>query len=213
MGAPVSGGWIFVALLLASGASGFAILRFADVGPLARHMGLHILLMSLLAPLVALLWQATRQGWLASGRSLLYATIAQLVALWAMHAPGAIHAGMHNPAIAFAGLAVLLVTAVWFWGAVLGQRRFERWRALAALLVTGKLFCLLAAILVFSPRVLYPMPTAPAGGSAMADQQFAGLLMIVLCPLTYIVAAIVISSRWLKEMAAAEPSPVAGPDA
>ena len=68
----------------------------------------------------------------------------------------------------------------------------RRWHAIPALLLTGKLVCLLAVLLVFAPRALYG--TAHAHGvSALDDQHLAGLLMIAACPLSYLVAAIMIT--------------------
>jgi putative membrane protein len=74
-----------------------------------------------------------------------------------------------------------------------------------ALLITGKLFCLLAALLVFSPRVLYPDALAahrhaPVAADLLSDQHLAGLLMLVLCPLTYVLAGVLIAERWLREL-------------
>jgi putative membrane protein len=56
-----------------------------------------------------------------------------------------------------------------------------------------RLFCLLGAIFVFAPRPLF----AHHGGVSLEDQQLAGLLMIVACPLTYVVAGTVIAARWV----------------
>lgn len=104
----------------------------------------------------------------------------------------------------------LLAAAIWFWLAVLASGGTARWRALVALLVTSKLFCLLGVLLVFSPRLLYPMLTlghhagAPGSisGDLLADQHFAGLLMLVACPLTYLAAGVAIAAQWLRELSA-----------
>ena len=77
----------------------------------------------------------------------------------------------------------------------------RRWRAIAALLVTGKVFCLVGAIFTFAPRPLVqglPLPLP----EALADQQLAGLLMLAACPLTYVLAGIVVSVLWLAELTA-----------
>jgi len=47
----------------------------------------------------------------------------------------------------------------------------------------------------------------------LADQQMAGLLMLVACPLTYVLAAIVIAARWTLRMDTAQGwTPRNGPD-
>jgi putative membrane protein len=96
--------------------------------------------------------------------------------------------------------------ALWFWLAILADRSAMRWRALFALLITGKLFCLLGALLVFAPRLLYGDVAAHglqvAGhDAALADQQLAGLLMLAVCPLTYVLAGVIIAAQWMSDLA------------
>jgi putative membrane protein len=103
--------------------------------------------------------------------------------------------------------ASLFILSLWFWLAIFARRGSTRWQALLVLLVTGKLFCMLGVLLVFSPRLLY---AGISGGGyahlhaqpALADQQLAGLLMIAACPLTYVLAAIIIAARWLGDISA-----------
>jgi putative membrane protein len=99
----------------------------------------------------------------------------------------------------------LAAAALWFWLAVLSDRSALRWRALVALALTGKLFCLLGVLLVFAPRLLYAAhPVAPGQpvAAGLADQQLAGLMMVVACPLTYVLAAVIIAARGLRDIAA-----------
>ena len=56
------------------------------------------------------------------------------------------------------------LAAAWFWLTIAAMPRDASWRAIFALLVTGKLFCLLGALLVFAPNVLFgSMATAHHG--------------------------------------------------
>jgi putative membrane protein len=74
------------------------------------------------------------------------------------------------------------------------------------LLVTGKLFCLLGALLVFAPRSLYLLQNgheAHFGPITIEDQQLAGLLMLLACPLSYLLAGVVIASRAIFALDAA----------
>jgi len=209
---PIPAEWLRrLGVALAVAALGFiagkAALDAVPLQPLARHMSLHILLMNGLAPVIALALTVEgrlRAGLLGSASVLAAATMAQLAALWGAHVPTAMAAAMHTPIAQLAVQAVLLGTALCFWLSVLAQHGAARWRALVALLLTGKLFCLLAALLVLAPRLLYPATVhgdhAAESASALADQQLAGLLMIAACPLTYVLAAVVITARWLKEI-------------
>jgi putative membrane protein len=105
--------------------------------------------------------------------------------------------------------ASFLAAAVIFWVSILAERGANQWRSLVALLVTAKFFCLLGAILIFAPRALYACDTSFLCSStpddALADQQLAGLLMIAACPLTYVLAGIIVAARWLAELATPTP--------
>jgi putative membrane protein len=110
----------------------------------------------------------------------------------------------------------LFASALWFWLAVIADRGAFRWRALFALLMTGKLFCLLGVLLVFAPRLLYGDQATghswhtPVTPHAFADQHLAGLLMLVVCPLTYVLAAVVIAAQGLRDLARVDSAPSNG---
>lgn len=163
-------------------------------GPLSQHMVKHLFAMSVAAPLAAWLWRPLPRALLA--RWLPGLTLLQLALLWGSHAPPVL--GTHGPHHAV--LLVLLFFSAWaFWASVSADRGGSRWRGVVALLFTGKLFCLLGVLLAFAPRVLY------GHGVTLADQQLAGLLMVVVCPLTYVAHGVWIAARWLAEMEAEDP--------
>jgi putative membrane protein len=181
------------------------------LGPLSRHMAVHIALMNVAAPICAavlwLTWPAARL--LASGTVLWTATIGQMVLLWVWHAP-AIHAAA-MPSLLAQTLwhSSLLLSALLFWRALLPARG-AGWQSIFALLLTGKLVCLLAVLLVFSPRPLYlQLPGAAAkhaiehaaGRPDLADQHVAGLLMLAACPLSYVLAGIILAAQSISELA------------
>ena len=185
---------------------GAVTLAITPLGPLAAHMSAHILLMNAVAPTVAvamLKWPPAAFVYRMAGGSLVLASIAQVGILWIVHSPPLMAASMSSPSLHVAIQLSLLAVALWFWLAVLGQSGAARWRAIVALLLTGKLFCLLAALLVFAPRALYPVELAHMHHGAadpLADQYLAGLLMLVVCPLTYVLAGVLIAERWLREL-------------
>jgi putative membrane protein len=197
-------GGAVVSLLLGAGA-----LAAAPPGALAHHMATHLLLMNAVAPLVALAVRSDAHSplpRLASGRALVGASMLQLVLLWGWHAPPALAIALRIPAVHAAMQMSCFAAALWFWLAILADRSAMRWRALFALLITGKLFCLLGALLVFAPRLLYGDVAAhglPVAGhdAALADQHLAGLLMLAVCPLTYVLAGVVIAAQWLSDLA------------
>jgi putative membrane protein len=113
---------------------------------------------------------------------------------------------MSNPAIMLTMGASLTAAATWFWLAIYAASATGRWAGIFALLVTGKLFCLLGALLVFAPRPLFAAmmhgPDVVPMSESLADQQLAGLVMLVVCPLIYVTAGVVLASRWFLRMEA-----------
>jgi putative membrane protein len=175
-----------------------------DLGPRSLQMALHIAAMSVAAPLAAALVSKRLPAWVGRYRTLWLSTVVQLALLWAWHAPSvqSATAGAHGSHAA--AHAALFVSAFVFWGAIIRLPEARRWQAIAALLLTGKLACLLSALLIFSPRALYPGPH----GADLYDQQLAGLLMITACPLSYLVAAVVLATQLVNRLAQApRPTP------
>lgn len=182
--------------------------------PLSWHMGVHILLMNAVAPIAALslveVFRRYPKSFLV--HSLLAATLAQVAMLWIAHVPSVVEWAMYLPAAHLVMQIALFASALWFWLAAFLQSGASRWRAIVAMLITGKLFCLLGILFVFAPRPLYAGLMHDHGGdiglahSALADQQLAGLLMVVACPLTYVLAGVVIAARWLTEIGFDEPA-------
>ena len=182
----------------------------AELGPLSDMMAGHILSMNVLAPLIAVGFSgalSARARLLGRGKVLAAASILQIVVLWSVHAPSVVAHLSGTAHLLLQG--ILFGTALFFWSAALSQEGRHRWRALLALLITGKLFCLLGVLLVFAPRLLYAPLSHDASAVApmLADQQFAGLIMIVACPLSYVLAAVLIAAQWLNDISREEAGP------
>jgi putative membrane protein len=162
-------------------------------GEVSTSMALHIAAMNVVAPTIATIVALT--GFAMLPRQFLWpVAAAQLVLLVAWHLPA-----MHAVTAAAAGfhaafLVALLAGATLFWLALLTCRGSDRWRAIFALLITGKVACLLGALLIFAPQAVYAHHGMPGD---VTDQQVAGLLMIVACPLSYVVAGVVLAAQWL----------------
>ncbi|MCR4264678.1 cytochrome c oxidase assembly protein [Nitratireductor sp. ZSWI3] len=168
-------------------------------GELARHMALHILAMNLLAPALAYGWFRARDQNGPPPVGPFAAAGLQIAFLWGWHVPAAMEAAASAPLIGMAMHVSLFLSALLFWQAIIGNVERPPWHAVAAMLVTGKLFCLLGILLVFAPRTLYGpvmLHTGMPAGSGLADQQTAGMIMVIACPLTYVLGSIVIVRRW-----------------
>src|SRR5690606_12881625 len=134
------------------------------------------------------------------------ASAAQLVLLWGWHLPGAVAFADSYAIVRVTMHASLFLAALLFWRAVVDGTDEHAWQALGALLITGKLFGLLGVLVTFAPRPLYAdvtylSQTAVTETNVMlADQHLAGLLMLVACPLSYVLAGILIAARWMSQI-------------
>lgn len=182
---------------------------FISDGVLTEHMAAHIAAMNVLAPLGAAAWDRSSGGrGVAKAVPILPATVVQVTLIWGWHLPAVFAAICGSPALTAAMHVSLVLAAFWFWTAVIDGARRAGWTPLAALLATGKLFCLLGVLFTFSPRAILASPALPptcfdpaSPRSLVEDQQLAGLLMLTVCPLVYGGAAIVIARRWLAALA------------
>lgn len=204
-GAPMPAALPSYALLFAAAAGATLFLTYTafDPGPLSHHMARHVLIMNVAAPVAATALYARRPGSLVAPLGLAAASTLQLLLLWGWHTPPALAASEQSPLLMLLMHLSLFGAALLFWLAIHTAASREHWRSLLALLVTAKLFCLLGAVLTFSPRALYDFSGHAHGvhaGGALADQQLAGLLMLAACPLTYVVAGVVLAVEWVRDL-------------
>jgi putative membrane protein len=189
--------------------AGVIVIGFFPIGPLSGHMSAHIASMNIAAPLaaVAMFGRDETLG-LARGPSTLWvATVSQLAVLSFAHSPIVHHATQFHFAAAVAVHGALFMSALVFWVSIVKSVR-SRWHAILALLISGKFACLLGALLVFSPRLIYGAHTASTSdAAALADQHLAGLLMIIACPLSFVLTAIVLTAQALGDVSAAGTAP------
>lgn len=198
---------------IAAIAIGQSAIAHLPLGPRSAHMAAHILTMNAAAPGLAVaviaLGRANLRAF-ASGRVLVVAAVLQITLLWTSHAPRIVALSFGKPWTHAIMQATLLAASLAFWLAVLSEEGVPRWRAVVAVLLTGKLFCLLGALLLFAPRLLYADVTlnqghGPSGLSAsLADQQAAGLMMLAACPLCYAGVGIAIAARWMRDLESAD---------
>jgi mono/diheme cytochrome c family protein len=100
--------------------------------------------------------------------------------------------------------ASFLFTALLFWWTVLMARggQVNRGAAVFYLFGTALSTGALGALLAFAPTLWYPTyaaTTGPWGLSPLDDQQLGGLIMWIPGSLPYLIAALYIFARWLRE--------------
>jgi putative membrane protein len=190
--------------------TGLLLTPLFEFRPLPTHMALHIGLMNVAAPLLAAV--LVHKAGSGSGRAATLWLVAavQIVLLWAWHAPALQQQAAYSHVLQWIMHGSLFLAALCFWHALLRLPPAARWQAIPVLLLTGKLACLLAALLIFAPRVLYTSPHADAAHWAITtldDQQLAGLLMITACPLSYLVAGVVFAAQAIAAFGTASGTP------
>ncbi len=171
---------------------GAAVLSTHELGPASSHMAIHIGSMNVVAPLAAALLVFGALARPSRPGTVWAAAVFQMTLLWTWHAPALQQLLWTSHSAAIASHAILSVSALLFWWSLLRLAGSARWHAIAALLMTGKFACLLGVLLTFSPRLLHE---ASGHASTLVDQQLAGLLMISACPLSYLVAGVVLTAQ------------------
>lgn len=181
---------------------GGALLASAWSGPLpalaresfAAHMGLHLLVVAVAAPLLALAVRH-RRGPQSRALRLLSpwpASLLELVVVWAWHLPRLHHAARSQLPAFIAEQGLFLAAGLLFWlsivGAVAGDRGRAAGTAVVALAGTLAHMTLLGALLVLAPRPLYVH--AGSAVEALADQQRGGALMLVVSTVIYLGAGL-----------------------
>lgn len=162
--------------------------------PFAAHMLGHMIVVAIASPLVALglagrpIDPVVRYPrWFAA----IPASLLELVVVWLWHAPALHEAARHQPAMWAAEQASFLAAGLYFWLAVVGggpgPRLANAGSAIVALVLTFSHMTLLGAVLVLSPRALYPHGNP---GEAVAGQHLGGAIMLVVGGAVYIGAGL-----------------------
>jgi putative membrane protein len=160
-----------------------------------RQMLLHVVTMTMVAPLAVYALRGflpAAHGSPSPGK-LWTATALQALLFLFWHTPYGMITGMHSSGGELLLQGSLLIAASLFWWTLLRLHPDQVWHAILALLLTGKLFCLVALLLTFAPRALYH-------AIPLEHQQLAGLIMITICPLCYVASAIWLCWRWLSRI-------------
>jgi len=197
---------------------GLSALAAAWLGPLpglaaerfVAHMTMHVTVVALAAPLIALGLAGgpgdpvRRAPWLFAA---VPASLAEMLIIWLWHTPALHHAARHGGAALALEQGSFLLAALLVWLSALGgddRTRAPRAAAgIAGLLLTSMHMTLLGVLLVLAPRVLYGDHGAAAAG-ALADQQLGGLLMLVAGGSVYLAGGLYLLAGLLREPRVAE---------
>jgi len=174
-------GWGALALMLVVFVSPLCALSSALFSARVLH---HVLLISAIAPLLALAFPMRR----LSLQPLAVLVGLHTIILWVWHMPAPYEWGLATVPAYWLMQASLLGSAWLLWRAILSSTE-QVSSALIALVATSGQMGFLGALIVFAQRPLYPVHFASTeawGMSPLTDQQLAGLLMWVPASLPYL---------------------------
>jgi putative membrane protein len=211
----------------ASFLSGLAAVGVALASPLDRaadtslsaHMIQHVLLLSVAGPLLALgtpiptlLWalpERLRRRALVAARRLVHvhdrrfvawvttALLGEALVMWVWHVPGAYEGALRNPALHGCEHASFLFVATAAWWSVATGRRSRRGAAAIAALLGSVPGSVLGLAMVLAPHPWYPSYVHRSVAAALADQQFAGVIMWALGGMAAVIAGAALFATWL----------------
>jgi putative membrane protein len=175
------------------------------------HMGLHVAVVAVAAPLLALAIAGSRldpvrraPAWLPP----IPVSLVEFAVVWTWHAPAPHHAAQHHAGWWALEQASFLLSGTLLWIAAFGGRgpqRSERAAAgVVALLLTSMHMTLLGALLALAPRPLYPSCGAYPGLSALQDQHLGGAIMLLVGGAVYLLGGVVLTASVLRRAPATE---------
>jgi putative membrane protein len=181
-------------------------LRQLAPGPFAAHMTMHMGVVAVAAPLLAL--------GLAGGRfdpvrmaprvfAPIQASLVELVVVWAWHAPAFHHVARHSAVGALAEQATFLGSGLLVWLSVLGgdvrERANRTGAGILALLLTSMHMTLLGALLALPPRPLYAHAAEETSLTPLEDQHLGGAIMLIAGGISYLLGGLWLTVRLLRE--------------
>jgi putative membrane protein len=213
------GGWLALAVALVSPVHAMGSVLFS------AHMVQHELMMTVAAPLLVLgfpfmpiLWSLPQNTRKTLGRTLsrrvvrdswklvsspVSATLLHGGAIWIWHAPTFYNASVRSELVHSLQHYSFIVTALVFWWALLGARKFRGQPGLTVmcLFITAMHTSLLGALLATSDLPLYAAygSTTAWGLTQLEDQQLGGIIMWVPGGIPYVVAALLLLLGRLRQ--------------
>lgn len=194
--------------------AGVAVLAMAWLGPLpdlarqsfAAHMAMHMAVVAVAAPLLAL---AISGSTVDPARAMprlfapIPASMIELVVVWAWHAPLLHHAARHQAGALVIEQASFIAAGLLLWIAAFGgareQHRFRAGPGVVALLFTSMHMTLLGALFALATRPLFQhAANEQAALSSLADQSLGGAIMLFVGGASYLLGGLWLTTGMLR---------------
>lgn len=192
---------------------GLITLAGAWLGPLpqlaelafAAHMTMHMAVVAVAAPLLALALAGTRFDPVRKWPALfppIPISVVELLVVWTWHAPALHHAARHGLAGLFLEQGAFLFCGLLVWLSAFGgdpeRRHHLAGAGVTALLLTSMHMTLLGALLALTPRPLY----AHTGGlpylTPLEDQHLGGAIMLLVGGVSYLAGGLWLTAGILR---------------
>ena len=169
------------------------------------HMTMHMAIVAVAAPLLAIAWAGSNSDPVREAPLLfspIPASVAELVIVWAWHAPVLHHLARHTTW----GFAIeqgsFLLAGLWVWlsafGGPLPRSGSRAAQGVIGLLLTSMHMTLLGALLALSPRLLYAHHHGGGYLSPLEDQHLGGAVMLLVGGVAYLWGGIYLTWELLK---------------
>lgn len=194
--------------------AGVMVLAIVWLGPLSTvaegsftaHMTMHMAVVAVAAPLIALGLSTGRFDPVRTTPHLfaaIPASIAELIVVWAWHTPAFHHAARHETWAFVLEQSTFLAAGLFLWVAVLGGDRAvrepRRGAGVVALLFTSMHMTLLGALFALTPRPLYDhIAIGPPGPSSLTDQHLGGAVMLLVGSTVYLFGGLSLTAGLLR---------------
>ncbi|UEM01832.1 cytochrome c oxidase assembly protein [Skermanella rosea] len=201
---PLAAGLLLLALLW------FGPLPERARGSFAAHMVMHMGVVAVAAPLLAVGIARAVPRLVSSFPPALaiVASAVEFVAVWTWHAPALHDAARMDPTFLILEQASFLAAGVLVWATAIGApgdgRVAARAAGVCALLITSMHMVLLGGLLLFAPRPLYACAEVCSPAAALTplgDQQLGGALMLVIGGSAYLAGGLALLSSVLRDRA------------
>jgi putative membrane protein len=184
-------------------------------GSFAAHMTMHMGVVAVAAPLIALGVAGGRLDPVRRAPRLfapIPASIVELVVVWAFHAPALHRAARHSAAGLIAEQGAFILSGLLVWCSAFGGDARERGdrgaSGVVALLLTSMHMTLLGALLALPPRPLYAHVGRVAEGSLLTplqDQHLGGAIMLFVGGVSYLAGGLWLMAEVLRGRRARRP--------
>jgi putative membrane protein len=172
----------------------------------SAHMTMHIAVVAVAAPLVALALSGTRADpvrTLPRLMSPIPASLIELVIVWAWHVPALHHAARHNAWALLSEQGSFIAAGVLLWISAIGgtceQRRLRAGPGVLALLFTSIHMTLLGALFAMANRPLFHSAAESASApSSLADQHLGGAIMLLVGGASYLAGGLWLTAIMLR---------------